>query len=94
MWRKDSNNVLRVQRYHYFPQGQGLAAQSSHFIAGTDEDGPTGQLAVIAGVLLGVHKDFFAQPEGERDVRQLLQQRKRSILAGCVVCFSRVHLRA
>lgn len=89
VWKKDAQNVIRVARYHYFPDtGPGALDAHSLFMSKTDEDAATGQLAAVEAVLLQLHDRFFASSGGH--VGTELQALRSAVLSGCGIVFSRV----
>ena len=93
VWKKCRANVLEVERYHFFP------SSLRHFnIRGkclldrkNDESSDMGPLASVLSVLREIHKEYFASGHPEHmDVREILRRRKKRVLLGCKICFSRV----
>eukprot|EP00959_Pyramimonas_sp_CCMP1952_P274702 5742617-Pyramimonas_sp.AAC.1 len=98
VWANNKDNLLTVERYHYFPSSanQFRVKGQSLVDRGVDENEQEGQLAALVPVLRDVHRQFFENVDkgstepGDRDVRELTQRYRRKILAGVVIVFSRV----
>lgn len=97
VWPKNNRNLLEVERYHYFPASAAnfKSSEKSLLERSCDEDEELGVLASLWDVLQRVHGDFFLQAgeagvSADADVRPILQARRRGILAGVNIVFSRV----
>jgi hypothetical protein len=88
VWRKDAENVVRVQRYHYFAP---CPTPVSPFLSGTDEDPADGQLHVVSAVLQELHTRYFSS--GGQHAAAILKDMRSNILSGCHIVFSRVRCR-
>ncbi|KAK3437943.1 hypothetical protein EUGRSUZ_C02587 [Eucalyptus grandis] len=94
-WTKHKDNLLLMERYHYFAsscQQFGFSCKSLSEME-TDENEGDGALATVIGVLKRVHTIFFHELEDElagRDVRQVLKTLRKEVLEGCKIIFSRV----
>jgi RNA polymerase II C-terminal domain phosphatase-like 3/4 len=93
VWRRHRANVLEVERYHFFP------SSLKHFgIRGKcllhrkhDEDAGCGPLSSVLSMLKEIHREYFSHENpGQNDVREILKQKKKKVLVGCRICFSRV----
>ncbi|KAL3746323.1 hypothetical protein ACJRO7_015303 [Eucalyptus globulus] len=101
-WTKHKDNLLLMERYHYFAsscQQFGFSCKSLSEME-TDENEGDGAHATVIGVLKRVHTIFFScmlpsltELEDElagRDVRQVLKTLRKEVLEGCKIIFSRV----
>ena len=93
VWHRHRANVLEVERYHFFP------SSLKHFgIRGKcllhrkhDEDADCGPLSSVLHMLKEIHQEYFSHENpGQNDVREILKQKKKKVLVGCKICFSRV----
>lgn len=93
VWAEHTRNVAQVQRYHYFAESAAEydAAGKSVLETGIDEPPYRGQLACSARALLDLSAEYAA---AEFDVRDILEKRRRGVLRGCRVVFSRCERQA
>eukprot|EP00238_Polyblepharides_amylifera_P008071 CAMPEP_0196582656 /NCGR_PEP_ID=MMETSP1081-20130531/39983_1 /TAXON_ID=36882 /ORGANISM="Pyramimonas amylifera, Strain CCMP720" /LENGTH=391 /DNA_ID=CAMNT_0041903287 /DNA_START=204 /DNA_END=1376 /DNA_ORIENTATION=- len=98
VWVKNKDNLIQVERYHYFPSSAAhFRIQGSSLVERmVDENSQFGQLASLTPILRKIHTDFFesrsvkTKVEVNTDVRVLLKEFKKSLLSGVVIVFSRV----
>ena len=106
VWPSYKENVLLVDRYHYFPSSIasfGLIGRDSLLEAGRDERAEDGMLARCLSALRRIHSEYFARlqasnadkEEGETDIelpdiRDIMRMVKADILRGVVILFTRV----
>eukprot|EP00656_Telonema_subtile_P012392 TRINITY_DN16236_c0_g2_i1.p1 TRINITY_DN16236_c0_g2~~TRINITY_DN16236_c0_g2_i1.p1 ORF type:complete len:432 (-),score=80.00 TRINITY_DN16236_c0_g2_i1:39-1334(-) len=91
VWPDHDRNLLVAPRYHFFPQScKDFGALSpSLLISHRDEDESCGWLPAVEQPLRRVHRAFFDAAEGDKpDVRDLLAQERKQVLAGVRVLFS------
>merc|ERR1739848_326486 len=56
-----------------------------------DEDAELGPLSSVLAMLKEIHREYFSHRKPEdQDVREILKSKKKSVLVGCKICFSRV----
>ncbi|KAK9832338.1 hypothetical protein WJX74_007130 [Apatococcus lobatus] len=101
VWSDHAENLLAVERYVYFPSSRrqfGMKSKSLLEI-NRDECSQNGMLMVALKVLLRVHAHMFEamrkpcqEPSGlaNWDIRQILQDQRKQVLAGVRILFSRV----
>lgn len=95
MWADCADNIIHVDRYHFFPRGCNSDEKSatSYLHCGGDETAASGQLEIITRVLTDVHTKFYEQAATcSPDVRSILGGMRAQILAGCHIAFSKVRL--
>ncbi|CAJ2649570.1 unnamed protein product [Trifolium pratense] len=95
-WMKHKNNLILMERYHFFASSCRQFGFNCKSLAETksDENETDGALAKILEVLKQVHCTFFEKLQGDlvdRDVRQVLSSVRGEILSGCVIIFSRIN---
>ncbi|XP_073220139.1 RNA polymerase II C-terminal domain phosphatase-like 4 isoform X2 [Cicer arietinum] len=95
-WMKHKNNLILMERYHFFASSCRQFGFNCRSLAETksDENETDGALARILKVLKQVHCTFFDKLQGDladRDVRQVLSSLRSEVLSGCVVVFSRIN---
>uniref|UniRef100_A0A1D1ZU23 protein-serine/threonine phosphatase n=1 Tax=Auxenochlorella protothecoides TaxID=3075 RepID=A0A1D1ZU23_AUXPR len=99
VWPRNAANLVAVEQYHYFPSSrtrQGLHGPALLDLA-RDESVAGGMLDVTLGILRDVHAAFWAAlcappraPPAAPDVRPVLAERRRAVLAGVRLVFSHV----
>lgn len=93
VWPHNKLNLILVERYTYFPCSRrqfGLPGPSLLEID-HDERPEEGTLASSLTVIERIHQNFFSNPSlHEVDVRNILAEEQRKILAGCRILFSRI----
>ncbi|RCV38333.1 hypothetical protein SETIT_8G133700v2 [Setaria italica] len=93
VWPHNRHNLIVVERYTYFPCSRrqfGLPGPSLLEID-RDERPEDGTLASSLAVIERIHHNFFSHPKlNEADVRTILSDEQKRILAGCHIVFSRV----
>lgn len=95
-WMKHKNNLILMERYHFFASSCRQFGFNCKSLAETksDENETDGALAKILEMLKEVHCTFFDKLQGDlvdRDVRQVLSSVRGEILSGCVIIFSRIN---
>ncbi|KAL5729077.1 protein-serine/threonine phosphatase [Ranunculus cassubicifolius] len=95
VWPNHMTNLIHVEKYMYFPsqKRQPDLPLSSLFERRRDERADGGVLASAMTLIQKVHQNFYSNPWislGEVDVRCILEQEKRNVLAGCYILFSGV----
>lgn len=95
-WMKHKNNLILMERYHFFASSCRQFGFNCKSLAETksDENETDGALAKILEMLKEVHCTFFDKLQGDlvdRDVRQVLSSVRGKILSGCVIIFSRIN---
>ena len=101
VWPRHGPNLLRVERYHYFPRSAAAFREpgTGLWAAGRDEDEGSGCMSALTAALQACHAAFFdgLPPAGDpalggaaslRDVRAVLAAQRARVLAGCCVAFS------
>lgn len=93
VWHKHRCNVMEMERYHFFPSSlkhfgiKGQCLLHRH----KDEDPDCGPLSSVLKMLIDIHSDYFAHDDPDaQDVREILKEKKKTVLSGCKIVFSRV----
>lgn len=93
VWPHNKLNLIAVERYTYFPCSRrqfGLPGPSLLEID-HDERPEEGTLASSLAVIERIHQQFFSHRDlDDVDVRNILADEQRKILAGCRIVFSRI----
>ncbi|VAH32156.1 unnamed protein product [Triticum turgidum subsp. durum] len=96
VWQKHKENLILMERYHYFASSCrqfGFSVKSLSELM-QDERGSDGALATILDVLKRIHTIFFDSAVetalSSRDVRQVIKRVRQEVLQGCKLVFSRV----
>lgn len=93
VWHRHRANVLEIERYHYFPSSlRHFGMKGKCLLERRNDESPDcGPLSSVLKILKAVHAEYFSRPDPEAsDVRELLKRKKRDVLIGCKLCFSRV----
>ncbi|GAX83989.1 hypothetical protein CEUSTIGMA_g11414.t1 [Chlamydomonas eustigma] len=104
VWPQHGRNLIKVERYHFFPASlrQWQVSFKSLLEQDQDESSSHGMLATCLRVLKKVHNDFYQQAESSssrsaeeggmpltvHDVRYFLGRERESTLKGCQLVFS------
>eukprot|EP00803_Ostreobium_quekettii_P008858 evm.model.scf_393EXC.6 EVM.evm.TU.scf_393EXC.6 scf_393EXC:46628-48955(-) len=90
VWPEHKANLLRVERYHYFPWSEDANCQCL-LTKRADEDALGGQLSIMLQVLQKIHSRYFMEASPETaDVRRVIGAIRSEVLAGVHVLFSGV----
>uniref|UniRef100_A0A1D1YIC0 RNA polymerase II C-terminal domain phosphatase-like n=1 Tax=Anthurium amnicola TaxID=1678845 RepID=A0A1D1YIC0_9ARAE len=96
VWQKHKENLILMERYHFFSSNcrQFSFIEKSLSELKQDERESDGALATILNVLKRVHQMFFDEVKGgdlsSSDVRQVVRNIRKEVLAGCKIVFSRL----
>lgn len=91
VWHKHRQNVLEIERYHFFPSSlKNFSLKGKSLLhRNADEDAHGGPLASVLSTLKEIHAEYFQQSEVEEiDVRNILDSKKKQVLTGCKIIFS------
>ncbi|XVE54547.1 hypothetical protein DITRI_Ditri03aG0090500 [Diplodiscus trichospermus] len=95
VWMKHKENLILMQRYHYFASSCRKFDLSSKSFSQlkSDECEADGALASVLKLLKQIHHIFFNVLDcsfANRDVRQVMKTIRKEVLKGCKIVFSHV----